>query len=494
MLLWGAPELILTPGTLLSGEDVPGPASDLEAAFLLRPQTVLSAEEVPGPKPLPDPLLQTSISPMPVKYVEQVPGPWIEPSPPPESIADKYAFTVTGYPNSQGIQCQPQMNSDGSGSFTTVDDPPDLEEIVGFNIGGRRVFTGRVVGRTKRVYAEGEEADQTTDVECLGLISEWDQAIILPDFGARDVGQLRRPAQDIRFFDWTMNGIGTKGSDTIEPTVQLGRSVSIDVVQSAIDEHFPLPDQWPDPTARWMWVTDPSKTQQPRGWCYFRVPTPSIRMSTTRIQFWAVAYDYAEIWIDGVPLLECKKPGVAERIELPTTAFASHLVTIRAHNGGGKAGVLFTMIPVDEDTGLYREAEHAHTNVSIMNSRSNWRTLAYPSQSLRLTPGVILQHLRREARWRRVKYIPDWRFTFNHYFDSAGVPWPTDKPPISVTVGSTYLDFLRQLAEDRIDFAVAPAGRVLHAWNKGTGHQDSVDQPWTAGVDLRSRTQELRYT
>lgn len=498
MLLWGSSSSnLIYPAPAATAEVVPGPASDGEGDLLIKPQHVLSEEIVLGPDPLPDILIDnTPIAPAPVEYVEQVPGPWIAPEDPPAdlSILTTRAFTVKNYPNSAGVSCNPQVNAEGSGSFTVEGTAPDLEEIIGFNIGGRRIFTGRVNSLTERTYAQGEEAEQLTDVEVLGLLAEWDQVVVLPDFGARDPSILRRPAQDTRYFDWTMNGIGTTGTTAIRPGIKLGNSTSINTTESALADHFPLPDRWPDPHARWMWVADPNRIQQPRGWCYFRVPTPSKRLDTERIQFWACAYDYAEVWVDGVALLECTQPGVAQMVELPTTAFASHLVTIRAHNGGGKAGVLFSMMPVNPDTGLYYEPETPEHTASIMNSRSNWKMLPYPSQSLRLTPGVILQHLRREATWRGAAFVPGWRFTFNHLFDSAGEPWTPDLAAFSTQVGSTYLDVLKQLSEDRIDFAPANAGRVLHAWNKGTGHDGAADKTWTPGEDLMSRTTETRFS
>ena len=46
------------------------------------------------------------------------------------------------------------------------------------------------------------------------------------------------------------------------------------------------------------------------------------------------------------------------------------------------------------------------------------------------------------------------------------------------------------LAEDRIDFAASPAGRVLYAYNKGEG-AGSVGIPWTVAVDAESLTTEV---
>lgn len=474
-----------------SEELVPGPASDMEAFYAIKPWAVISEEEVPGPQPPFDQQVLGPIAPYSVPSAETIPGPWVEPAEPEDptiaSLFRRRALHVDGYPLAAEVQCQPVQNDVGTGSFVVYgDDKPELDEVVGFNIGSRRIFSGRVVGYSDVELSSGDEADMARSVDVEGRLSEWRRAVIMPDFGARNAKYLRRPTQDDRAFDWTMNGIGTYAGYVPPYSIRYGRSIGYDVTEAARTFRFPLPDVWPDPTAKWMWVSSPNKPRQPRGWCYFRVPTPS-RRAKDKIQFWACAHDYAEVWVDGVLILVCDTPGVAKMIELDATAHASHLVAIRAYTrAGGPAGVLFSMLPVN-GLGLY--------DPPIMNSRSNWYTQAYPSRPFRMTPGAVLIHLKYEALWRGVENIPDWEYTFDARYDSAGRPWPMRDEPqlIMAAVGMTYLDFLMSLTEDRLDFVADPYRRKLSCFVKDYGKNGLGAPPFVAGSTMTSKTLEERY-
>ena len=222
-----------------------------------------------------------------------------------------------------------------------------------------------------------------------------------------------------------------------------------------------------------MWVADPNQPQ-PRGWCQFRVPTAKHR---GKVQLWACAHDYAEVWVDGVLLLTCDTPGVAQSVTIDSR-YDWHLLTVRAYNAGGRAGVLLSLLPVLA-SGLYGEP--------IMSSRSNWKAVPYSKRSFVSTPGQVLYRLRYEARKRGVWPATGtgaWQFEFGNLADSAGRPWQRDV--VTLDVGMTYLDVLRRLADNHVDFAAAPAGRRLRMWRKDRGTGRSVTLPWTEAVDLSS--------
>jgi len=467
-LLDGAEVEPLTPAFVESSMEVPGPAW----GNALTPRFVDSRAEAWAPVFPPPADLLRPITPAFVQTSMRVPGPMIggppDPQVPAVPVGDGFApyeMTVAGYPEALSFSCQPQINGKGAGTVTIKRQPGDLVpgEVVGFNLLGNRVFSGLVTERSDVELDQGEEADETVTVKVPGMLTEWDYAIVYPDFGAQDVARLGPPTQDIRVFDWTMNGLGTDDAEGVAG-VNITDSIAMSNRYGQDDEVFPLPDVWPAPYARWMWASDPSNLHQPAGWCYFREPFGA---SEGKMQVWCCAYDYAEVWMDGVPLLTCDQPGVAQHIEIDVRA-DFHLITIRAHNGGGKAGVLCALMPVDESTGLYGEPYRL--------SGGGWKTLAYPSRTFRLNPAQVLRRLRLEARSRGVKNFDLWSFDFNETYDSAGRPWPPGEP-FAFEVGMTYFEVLERMAEDRVDYA-AVTGRKLSMWVKDRGTGTDMADPW----------------
>lgn len=467
----GAP---IYPGTIVSAEVVRGP-QNLSLTQPIRPLTIPSEEVVSGVLAPPLPELLTPIRPMTIPSGEIVNGGWLG-IPEATAAEDPYAnllvISVKDTDHAIGAAASPQLNDKGTGSYAVPrEDRPLNGTFQGVNVGGRRVFTGIVNSRDDTQF-DVNPARELCTVNLVGALDDWDKCIVLPDFGAQDVTRLGRPIQDTRFFDWTMNGLATDLGRG-EPGLDLIPSLSVDAGYGTARELFPMPDVWPDPTARWMWVTNPYR-EAPKGWCHFRVPFYAAEGET---QVWACAHDYADIWLDGVQIATCDQPGIAQRITVNLTA-DFHLLTIRAYNTKGRAGVLASVLPVTDD-GLY--------GPPWMNSRSNWKALAYPKRSFRLTPGRVIRRLHLEAQRRGVTGVGDWELDFGPTTDTAGRPWP-QAPLIQVPVGISYFGVLKQLAEDLVDFAPSPSGRRLRMWVKDEGSGRNVDVPWTEGVDLESQT------
>lgn len=470
----------IRPATIDDSDTVSGPAAPAVASSVIRPASVVDDDVVNGPQAPPNPLALRPIAPATIDGGEIVTGPWVLPAPPTDPTVPtipagparvQAGISVAGYPLAKAITAVPRVNEVGAGSFTVVAPGPAVGEVCGIDVASRRTFTGLANRITEVDVADGEEDAQDVTVELDGLLVEFSEVVVLPDFGASDVTRLGAPTQDARYFDWTMNGLGNESFG--EEGVNVVPSVSIDATAAALDGLFALPDVWPDPRARWMWVANPREAQ-PRGWCHFRVPT---RRHRGRLQLWACAYDYAEVWVDGVRMMTCDQPGVSQHVDLDSR-YDFHLVTVKAYNDRGRAGVLLSLLPVDDD-GLYGEP--------IMASRSNWKALPYTRRSFVSTPGQVLYRLRWEAARRGVWPLTgpgSWQFDFGNLTDSAGRPWRREL--VVIDVGMTYLDVLRRLAEDRLDFAAAPDGRRLRCWVKDRGSGRNVADPWTATVDLAS--------
>ena len=383
---------------------------------------------------------------------------------------DRRALDVIGITHLLAADCSPRWNDIGTGSFTARQGVAVDSEVT-FRASGVGVFEGLASKVTRVVRGRGDANAQVYTVEVDGLLTEWENARVLPDFGASDLDRLGPPSDDTRNFGWTMNGLGTdQGAG--EEEFEFGSSVSGINHYGTIYEVFPLPDAWPDPLAKWMWVDDPMQLHQPAGWCYFREVLPA----AGTIQVWCVAFDYAEVQMDGVPLLTCQTPGRAERITIDVRD-DFHLLTVAAHNRGGKAGLLISVIDVTD--GTFGEV--------IRRSSGGWRCLAYPQRTFRLNPGQVLRRLLAEAKTRGVKGVSQWSLTCNASADSAGRPWPENEE-ITVAVGTSYMDVLRQLGAGLIDFAPSATGRTLHVFRKGEGTGRAAADPLTNDVDVVSRT------
>lgn len=509
----------IVPKPILSPGKVTGPRAFGTASPAIIPAPILSPGRVVGPKAPLDTATARAITPAPILTRAFVPGPWMpepaddprEPVMPVGPALMSRAIRVVGYPNTTAVQVRPQINGVGSASFTIKGSAPALREVIGIDVARRRQLTGRVAAVVRPVVQEGEEAAQLPQVTVEGLLAEFAEAVVLPDFGAQDVSRLGPPTQDSRQFDWTMNGLGVDSPDGV-PRPNIIESVAAAGRYGEPDERFPLPDVWPDPYAKWMWVADPARSHQPIGWCYFREPF-GIPGTNGRIQVWCCAYDYAEVWLDGVPILTCDQAGVAQRVELEVRD-DFHLLTIRAHNGGGRAGVLCTVLPVLNESAPppgsdYRpdgywynaqgyvigradeeDGEFVPTlayGEALRRSGGGWKALAYPTRTFRLNPAQVMNRLRLEARRRGVANMDEWQFEFNATYDSAGRPWPPNDP-IVVQVGSTYLDVLAQLSTALVDYVQAPRGRVLRMYVKDLGTGRTRANPWTTGEDLAALT------
>ena len=479
---------VVYPQSLVRDRAILGPHVDPDPAVCY-PAPVVRARVASGPVAPNNPVLITPITPMSVETRRRVVGPWMpEPTSDPDIPVVEIPSIGPGFyvdarlivdhdtDHITAASCQPRMNQQGSGQFTCRE-APALGQTVAFTVAGQRQMTGIVTEYEAHEVAPGEEHDQNFDVTCVSRISEWSHVVVLPDFGAQDINRLGPPNQDIRVFDWTMNGLGNEQFGESAATIIPSTSVDMIVAQEAFKH--PIPDVWPDADARWMWVTDPLAAA-PTGWCLFRVVTPA-RWAGMSVDFWLAASSYADLWVDGVPVATCDQPYVSQKIRLNIDT-DWHLVTIKAYNAnGGYPGVLFSMMPVEEATsGYYGQA--------IMNSRSGWKSVAYPDRKRTFisTPGQVMKRLLYEANKRGATSVAGWDVSFGNLFDSAGRPWDR-KEAIQVDVGKTYYDTLLQLAEDIVDWAEDPGSKLLHMWKKGEGSGRTTLVPWTDGVDLDAR-------
>lgn len=432
----------------------------------LIPGGITAFPVVHGPLSPPDPSLYGALFPGTVEGVSRVVGPFPLHYPPPSvpyGTVNRYMpITVSGY-DVVSASASPEMNGVGRGSFTSTTPIPSGGDLI-FSVGGVVALRGPVVAGEVSKVSEAEHAE-VYSAEVEGHLREWANVVVFPDFGSgygadnSPQKRLGAPPQDVRFFDWTMNG-GVRGG--------LNITVGRDPREAALAaDPLPLPDGWPDAGADWMWVTKPGKAAA--GWCaMLRNDAPKLPGGPTAIFY--CFYDSGEVWVDGVKVAETTRSGVTERIDLDLTE-GYHRFNIKAHNGGGNAGVLFSAIPRSGTPDFTR----------AVRSGGGWLCAPSDSPPAPLTLSQVIQRLMDEARARGC--LGNW----NVSVVGSNFGEPSDES-ITLDVGMTYLDWLNRFAESWIDYyAVGRSLTIVPKGYRGGG----FTVPWELGVDLvSSGTQE----
>ncbi len=313
-------------------------------------------------------------------------------------------------------------------------------------VGGLSVL-GRVTEFLKYTTVVGDESKQVATFNIESYLADLDQVIVYPDVGGELPKDMRKPMVGERTFDFHSSSgfieTGLTTSFSIEAKYGIPGS-----------ERFPLPDFWPDPTARWMWGGpggDSYTGTAGKGTVYFRTKTKKSRTTSSEVQAWCCMYDSGEVRVDGKVVLECTNAGQAQRANVTMSEDRSHLVTIRAHNGGGRAGVLFSLMPVLTDNKGQRFGE------AIVQSGSYWKCKAY-SGNAPFSPRRIIDALVNEGQKRGASGLANISIVNNA---------PTIGAEITMPVGITLLEAINQLAEAWIDYWVI--GATLYIYPKGGG-------------------------
>lgn len=442
------------------------PGGDLYAG------TVEAFPVVHGPLSPPDTSLYGALFPGTVAATPLVHGPFPLHIPPPVA---SYGTANTIMPitvrsdgygeyDVESASFVPAINGLGSGQFTTPVPVPSGGNLT-FSIGGLPGFQGTVnEGEVEKVSTAERGELYSASVE--GHLREWREVVVFPDFGSgygednSPRTRLGSPVQDVRFFDWTMNG-------SIRSA--LNRTVERDVREAALaPDPLPLPDAWPDSGAKWMWVTRPGRAAS--GWCAM-VREDARRFPGGMTSFFLCVHDSAELWVDGVKIMETSNAGVTERIDMEVTP-GYHRFNIKAYNDGGNAGVLFSAVP---RTGGVPDFSRA------ARSAAGWLCAPRESPPAPLSLPQVIRRLMDEAQSRGA--LTNWGVTVvgSNYGE------PADES-ITLDVGMSYLDWLNRFQESWLDYYAF--GRNLTIVPKGY-KLGGFGTQWQRGVDLLSSgTQE----
>lgn len=402
----------------------------------------------PGPIPVPDPIEHRPIRPGCIDIPLRLAAPWVLP----QGLrigagAPPARLTVSG-PIGNGMtacECTPVINDVGTGSYSFnhygVDPGIGVGDDVTFYANGV-VFSGWADQVTSVTKDPGEEAVYTTTVNVTGYASKLSKVIVFPMHGAMAGATVPcAPVEESRVFDWSHvdKGISGGAAKTQDP-----------ITEAMKTEHGKqLPDPWPDPTSKWA---NPGG-----GWFYGAVKLPGVRGSAAFpvVQVWGVAYDYLEVRIDGVPIIECKNAGQPEFATVPLWGESEeslgqdHWMVYRGITSAN-GGVMMTVMPAGFAGTYGPPLVHTGGTGGFSFARGKAETV--------WTGTEVLQRLEAErgARQAGGDRCPSLA-------PEAGIG--NDNQAISLAVGMTYLDVLHQLGESLCNWE-CHAGGSVRIWPK----------------------------
>jgi hypothetical protein len=395
-------------------------------------------------------------------------------------------------------QWQDELNETGSASMVIpneVTDSTTINEgnIVVFADEGWTVF-GWIVKEIERVQiARGEESEQVTTFSGVGLLGLLAEAVVYPPRGPDRV-----PFADERYFTWFSPDFEAQWFWP-QATMLISYGETENSGTGWDDEQGkPLPYDWPDRDAEWIWSAGVNLDWAPEGTCYFAGEF-TVPADVSHIIVYFAADDWGKLYFDG------QHVGDTEWANEDTVALEFWTeVTPGEHYLGAKVdnappdpewADLHLYNPAGMICSVYPSDGEEVTGPPLYRSHDGWRVCGYPASPPGMTPGMAMWHCIHEAIMRTT--LEGLEISWNDVVDSDGNPWPI-MGEISTKVGTDYLTFFKELAATYVDFWMEPASFTMHAWVKGMrgAHLDDVElypvtdptDPWSgnlAGLTFR---------
>lgn len=310
-------------------------------------------------------------------------------------------------------------------------------------------FAWIIEKKDRTVVASGEVSDQKWTISGRGIAALLQDAGVYPEYG------LKRSSADQRHFSFaSKTGNWYKSSEWSAPVGSTWQSSTA---------HKRRPKGWPDPTAQWIWSTDPD-VSSPAGTVYFR---KSFTLTApTRVSFYCTVDNKFDLYVDGELVMSGKSWYHFQRFDTDLDP-GTHWVAIKGVNDpppsgtglnpGGAILVAYEIDPVSEKK-LSR----------ILHTDTSWLCRPYGSQPPGWDPGDVMGTLIVEARARGVDSMMHFHPLTAANQDSAGVTWPASAITTrAFDVGTDYLDALDQIAELSCDWLARwdQAGDIDHKLN-----------------------------
>lgn len=364
-----------------------------------------------------------------------------------------------------------QLNEAGSASLILQNDDPDLAliqggDLVRFDHYGYAAMTMLVTETARISVAESEESGEATTVSGPGHLAVLEESRVYP---ARGIGS--QPIEEDRLFNWA--AVDFDDSAWITATVMAHQGDPVELTGTG---WFGEPQQWPDPTAAWIWASSGSFVDADPGFCYFRatmnVPTAA------QVVIYCTCDNGGDLYLDGMPLITGMNDyHVIFQAETDVSA-GDHVIAVAGGNTPdptnptNPGGVLCAVFVKNSDLSI---------GAQLLRSDGTWRIIEYPGYAPGMSPTEVIRHVVDEGQARGE--LTNVELMFSDVADSNGEPVAA-VADIATKTGTDLLTFTRELTATYLDVWMAPGSLELYAWNKGTRGQVTAAQYETA-VDLR---------
>lgn len=393
---------------------------------------------------------------------------------------------ITEVPRRKGLTFQEPLNEVGSGSLTiSLSDPLlevyptlfDWKNIVKVWMGNKCVHGFKIKRKRTTLVGSGEVAERLRTVSGPSVMN------LLDDFIVRHDGLMTDKSLDVRNFGWmAMNGEWHDPSVWNGPyNVSPQSDPPSDLNQPPEDRaKWHQPDQWPDPTSDWIWIShNPDKNEgnfNPpplKGKRYFR-KSFEVANGSVNARLYATADEVYRIYLDGELVLEGdgKETGYTEmqKVKLKLRQ-GTHTIAVfsrsRGQSSGTDAADAFMMSLMKINT------KGKPTSV-ILNSGEGWNT-SYQRPVPTWNKAYVMRAVVREAKDRGVTSANMLTFDFTGEVDSHGNAW-TDRYSEEIGIGTSGLGVQALLSEaGGFDVWVDPEDFKLKAWRRrGTDKSASI--------------------
>lgn len=391
---------------------------------------------------------------------------------------------ITAVPRHTGAQWLDEMNADGSGQFSIhLDDAilvshPQL--LDGGNIvklgptGDPARFAFQVEDVAPTLTSSGERAERFVTVSGRGVRSLLQLGTVWPEYGLRDT------TSDERAFDFS--------SAEGDWYVSADWDVPLGVLQSADPTaRANNPQSWPDPTAQWIWSSDPTASSAAgRNW--FRGEF-TLGVGGGAVTVFASCDNWMSLRLNGDVIVETDmdepfawRETYKFSVLLPE---GTHVIAAAVDNydaGGLNPGAFLCSVMDVDSAGL-------PLSVILNTNPTDFLVRGYGDP-----PGwhgaQIIDTLLAECQARGPSPLDPITLGFTGTLDSDGQAWD-DIQDRTFDVNDDLLDVLNQVAELAMDTSMTPA-LVLEAW-KTRGSDLSATVEIEAGEHITSQVPTLRH-
>jgi hypothetical protein len=406
------------------------------------------------------------------------------------SVYEEDGTTLIAHvPRRRNVQFLDELNGDGHGQFDIHLDDPLLTEkpalLAGGNIVKMRpthvtdpVFAWQIEEVAQAFTPQGEVAERWATVQGRGVRTLLASGILYPEHG------LAATSADDRGFSYASDtGSWLVSADWVTPYgVQQGSD------PTARGANGGYPTGWPDPTAEWIWSSDPTATAAAgRNW--FRATFTLA--SDADVGVFAAGDNVLQLSLNGDVILETEDPTdlfswkQMQSTTLPLTA-GTYTVAARVDNLAATSlnpgGFLCTIATLDGDGIPLVELLHTNT--------TDWTVHSYGPPEPGWHAASILKTVIEESQARSEVQIVPLTLGFTDTDDTDSVAWD-DIQAERFPIASDLLTMLGRLIELGLDAEVTP-DLVVNAWKRrGADLRTSVTL--LPGRDIVANVPTTRY-